>query len=232
MTRGPRTSAPSRPQRDTAANNNSAGPQLWQFGGADGARPENGMHLRREYILLAPEVPEGGPANAGARVRGDGHGTTRGTADKERTETDTGDKTRHRALLAHGMQEDGDEERCPPNRLRTLHARGHQGGGGGGCLRRAARCRRGIPIHGSARPKRAAAGWGRRGDPPPISARNPHAGRGAREPPQLGSALPQRAARGKRRKGTSPNYSVCTSHVGGVEREKPRPGSARDPTYV
>ena len=64
-----------------------AGPQQQQSGGADGARPKNGMHLRRKYGILAPEELAGGPANTRPRVRGVGHGATRGTADQGRTET-------------------------------------------------------------------------------------------------------------------------------------------------
>ena len=76
MTHGLRTSALPR-----------AGPQQQQSGGADGARPKNGMHLRRKYGILAPEELAGGPANTRPRVRGVGHGATRGTADQGRTET-------------------------------------------------------------------------------------------------------------------------------------------------
>ena len=48
MTHGPRTAAPPRPQRGTAVDNDSAGPQPRQSDGANGARPKNGTHLRRK----------------------------------------------------------------------------------------------------------------------------------------------------------------------------------------
>ena len=75
---GPRTAAFPHPS-GTAADNDSVGPLPRQSDSADGARPENGMHLRRKYGLLAPEEPEGSRSNAGPRARGDGHRATRGT---------------------------------------------------------------------------------------------------------------------------------------------------------
>ena len=179
--------------------------------------PDVAMHLRCEYGLLAPEVLEGGC-----------HRATCKTAEEVRTETETGGETGQRALLARGMQEDGDEYQSPPKQSRALNAYGHQGGEGGGypsprsaCLRRVARGRRGAPRHGSARPKRAAAEWRRRGDPPPSSTRKPRAGKGARGPPQPYRALPQRAARDERRRGTLPSCNVCTSRASRGERGPP-----------
>ena len=108
--------APFRLQRDTAADNDSVVPLPRQSNGTDGARPQNGMHLRRKYGLLAPEEPEGGQANAGTLARGDGHGVTRGTVAEGRMEIDTGFETGQHALLAHcGMQEGGNEEKIPPD---------------------------------------------------------------------------------------------------------------------
>ena len=43
----------------------------------------------------------------------------------------TRDGAGQHALLAHGMQEDGDKERSFPDRSRVLNACGHQGGEGG-----------------------------------------------------------------------------------------------------
>ena len=86
------------------------------------------MHLCRKYGILAPEEPKGGPANAGPRVRGAGHGATRGTADQGHTQTETGDETGKRTLLARGIQEDGNEERSLPDRSHALNACSHQGG--------------------------------------------------------------------------------------------------------
>ena len=84
----------------------------------------------------------------------------------------------------------------------------------------------GDPRHGSACPKRVVAGWRRRGEPRPSSARKQRAGRGARGPPQPGRALPQHAARRKKTKGTPLSYSVRTSHAGRGERSSPGPGIA------
>ena len=90
------------------------------------------MHPRRKYGVLAPEEPEGGQANRWTRARGDGHGATRGTAKEGRTETPTKDDTGQRALLARGMQENGDEAKRPPDRLHALNACSHPEGEGGG----------------------------------------------------------------------------------------------------
>ena len=45
-----------------------------------------------------------------------------------------GDTTRQRALLAHVMQDDGNNEQIPPDRFLTINAYRHPGweGGGGG----------------------------------------------------------------------------------------------------
>ena len=101
----------------------------------------------------------GGSIQSGPWERVDGHGATRGTSEKGRTETTTGDKTGQRALLARGMQEDRDEEQIPPNRSHALNARGHPGGkeGWGGLTRQRVHTacshgRRGTPQHGSALP--------------------------------------------------------------------------------
>ena len=59
MARGPRTATLPRPN-DTVADDDSVGTLPWQSDGADGARPENGMHPRFKHGLLAQEEPEGG----------------------------------------------------------------------------------------------------------------------------------------------------------------------------
>ena len=59
MTYGPRTALPPRPQRDTAADNDSVGPLLQQSGGSGGASPKNGIRLLHEYGILVPEDLEG-----------------------------------------------------------------------------------------------------------------------------------------------------------------------------
>ena len=74
MTHGPRSAALP-PPSDTSSDNDIMG-ALQQK--SDGARTENGMHLLREYSLLALEDPEGVRANAGTWERGDGHGATGG----------------------------------------------------------------------------------------------------------------------------------------------------------
>ena len=47
MAHGPRTAVAPLPQRETAPDKDSAGPQLRQSDGANGARTKNGMHSRR-----------------------------------------------------------------------------------------------------------------------------------------------------------------------------------------
>ena len=71
--------------------------------------------------------------------------------------------------LAGGRQQVAD----PTERSHSLNACGHQGGKEVGepsprstCLHCTTRGWRGIPRHGSSRPKRASAGWRRRGYPP------------------------------------------------------------------
>ena len=48
------------------------------------------------------------------QVRGDVHGATRGTGDQDERDTETGDNTGQRALLARVIPEDIYEERRPP----------------------------------------------------------------------------------------------------------------------
>ena len=51
-----RTAEPPGTQRDTAADNDSAGTLPHQSDGANDVRSKTGMHLHREYDLLASEV--------------------------------------------------------------------------------------------------------------------------------------------------------------------------------
>ena len=157
-----------------AADDNSAGPQPQQSDGANGARPLNGTHLHCKYGILdpedpqkteeteepkhpeEPEEPEGDRVNTGARVRGEGHGATRGTAEEGLTATETVIGTGQRVLLARGMLEEGDKEISPPTSRTCLTCATTQGGEEGGnpspgsaCLRRAARGRRVTPRNGS-----------------------------------------------------------------------------------
>ena len=74
MMRRPGTAAPPHPQRGTAANGNSVGPQQRHSDSADGTRPKNGMKLRRKYGILASDEPAGNPATAGPRVIGSSTG--------------------------------------------------------------------------------------------------------------------------------------------------------------
>ena len=57
MERGPRMVDQPRPQRDTAADDNGAGLLPRKSDGTDGARPKNGTHSRRKYVLLTSEDP-------------------------------------------------------------------------------------------------------------------------------------------------------------------------------
>ena len=88
-----------------------------------------------KWHSLAPRVRHTGAGGAvgrliqhGPHVRGDGYTATRGTEDKGWTETDMGDGTRQRAILARDMQEDGDKERSPSDRSCALNECGHQKG--------------------------------------------------------------------------------------------------------
>ena len=78
--------------------------------GANGARTERAS----KYGLLAPAEPAGDPAAVEIQVRGDVHGATRGTGDQDERDTETGDNTGQRALLARVIPEDIYEERRPP----------------------------------------------------------------------------------------------------------------------
>ena len=233
MTHGPRTAPPPRPQRDTAADKDSVGLKQRQSNGADISRPKNDIHLHNKYSILAPEEPEdpeepeGGPANTGPQLRGDGHGATRGTTNQEQTETETGDGTGQRVLLARGMQENDDEEqrtatRCGalPNGRSRLTGAATKGGGGG------------IPEAWA-----YGAQFGASGGPPDTAVRTPSArpqdgGGGGTPHPSLRAnrarageqwghpnqaAQPQRAVRGKRRRGT-PQTAACAPRARAGER--------------
>ena len=79
-----------------ASDDGSAGPLLQKSDGADSARPQNGMHPRRGFDLLASEAREGGRSNAGDTGREAGHGVME---DQEGTEAEEeGDKTLQRTL--------------------------------------------------------------------------------------------------------------------------------------
>ena len=123
--------APPCPRQGMAAEDDSVVPQQRHSDGANGASTENGMQSCCEYDILVPEELAGDPATAGTRVRGAVYGATRGTEDQGRTETETGDNTGQRALLARGMQEDSNEYRSPPKRLHRINTCGHRGGGWG-----------------------------------------------------------------------------------------------------
>ena len=49
------------------------------------------------------------------------------TEDQDQRETETGDGTGQRALLACGMPEDTKKKQRPPKQQHTLNARSHQG---------------------------------------------------------------------------------------------------------
>ena len=66
---------------------------------AGGARPECAI----EYGLMALGELAGDPAAAETQVRGDSHVVPMGTGDQDERETETGDRTGQRALLACSM---------------------------------------------------------------------------------------------------------------------------------
>ena len=123
MTCDPRTAAPPRPQRGMVVDGDRAGPEQRQSNSANGTRPENGMYSRREYSILAPEDPTGGPATAGPpnkRGRRWGHkGDGRPRADADVDGDGDRGETGQRALLARGMQEEGNKDRIPRMFART-----------------------------------------------------------------------------------------------------------------
>ena len=120
------------------------------------------MHLHHEYGLLAPEETMGGPANAGAQVRGAVHGAISGTADDWWTETEMGEETGQRTLLARGMQENGNEDQIPPQPVTCAYHRRPPRGG-----------RRGETPHPAACAYGAQPGVG--GGPPYTAVNNPSA---------------------------------------------------------
>ena len=68
--------------------------------GADSARPQHSVLLRRECGLLAPEEPAGDPAATGPKTNGDDPKDTMRTAGTDRRETGTGERDRQRMTLA------------------------------------------------------------------------------------------------------------------------------------
>ena len=114
MPHGPGTAALLSPQRGTVADRYRAGPMHRHYDSANGARPENGIQLRRDYSLLTPEELVSDPAVAGTQVRGAGHEATSGTDDLGQTAMETGDETGQHALLARGMPEVNDGKKETP----------------------------------------------------------------------------------------------------------------------
>ena len=121
-------SAPPRPQRGTAEVRYSTGSLYRHNAGTDGARPENGMHSRRKYGLLALTGPVVNTAAAGNQVSIDGHKGNMGTVNQARRETQTRDGTRQRTLPARGMQGANDEEWRSPKWSRAQHMHPLRGG--------------------------------------------------------------------------------------------------------
>ena len=126
MTSEPGTAAAPRPHRGTAAGRGSKVRPHRHPDGAKGAVHERAS----KYSLLVPAELACDPDAAEIQEGGDGHEATMGTGDQYVRETDTGDQTGKRALLARGMPEDADKERIPPKRQHALNACSHQGGGG------------------------------------------------------------------------------------------------------
>ena len=112
--------APPCPRQGMAAEDDSVVPQQRHSDGANGASTENGMQSCCKYDILVPEELAGDPATAGTWVRGAVYGSTRGTEDQGRTETETGVQTGQRALLARG-----DKEQIPPERSPVINMCGH-----------------------------------------------------------------------------------------------------------
>ena len=73
---GPKTTAPLRPQRDTAVDNGSAGTRTRHTASADSARPKHSALARRRYGLLAPTGAAVDPVNVGDPGIEDGHEAT------------------------------------------------------------------------------------------------------------------------------------------------------------
>ena len=96
-TRSGRTAAPSA-EMETAAGDGGEGTRPEHFDGADGAKTENGMHLRREYKNVAPEATERVQSSAGAAAGEDRHGATETCTGQRRAEE--GYKNSHCVLLA------------------------------------------------------------------------------------------------------------------------------------
>ena len=130
MTSGPGTAAALRPQRGKAADRDSLEKLHRHPDGTDGARPKQGALTRCECSLLAPAEPAGNPAAVETQVSGDGHKATMGRDEQDHRETETGNGTGQRTLLAHGMTEDTGEERRNPEQQHVLNACRHQGGEG------------------------------------------------------------------------------------------------------
>ena len=122
------TAAPSATM-ETTAEDGDEGPRPEHFDGADGARTENGMHLRREYENMASEATERGQASTGAAAGEDGHGAMETSAGTRRAKE--GDENPQRALPAQDPDGGETKARGPPERSRALNASGYRGGGGG-----------------------------------------------------------------------------------------------------
>ena len=207
---GPRTVEPPGPQRGMVTDDSSAGTLSRQFYGANGARSKNGMHPRREYNLLASEVPEGGRANAGGTGSKAGYGAM---ANQDRTDREgRGTKPCRVHSLHNSTTESGPRQGYPLNgRARLTHA-ATKGGKERGTHHPAVRAhdvqrgeRDGIPKHGSAGPRRAARTRTRKGGPSPSSAHNPCA---VRRGMGTGHMHPPRTSQGCRKGGIPPNGSV------------------------
>ena len=76
----PKTSAPLRPQRGMAADNNSAETLTRYTFVTDGARPDHGVLARSKYDLMVQTGTAVDPADTGDLGSKDGHKATRGTA--------------------------------------------------------------------------------------------------------------------------------------------------------
>ena len=115
--------------------------------GSNSARPEHVALACCKYGLLAPDEPEGDPAAAEPRDRGDGPDATIGTGGLDEREMETGYHNRQRAILACSHPKDANMERGPPKRQHALNECSHQGGEGGETLTQ----QRSLPAHSQGR---------------------------------------------------------------------------------
>ena len=115
---GPRTVAPPRPQRGTAADDSSAGNPLRHTTSTDNDRPKHGELAYREYGLLTPTGTAVDQAEAGYPGSEAGNGAA---GEQTGRKLEEGGKTQQHALPPRIMRGSEDKGGGPPKRLRTLN---------------------------------------------------------------------------------------------------------------